>query len=102
MAAVSARSAAVPLSRALFRVCSSQVLARHCGHKLERKGSWFQTASHYRCGACHQEVSVSYDDKVKLLPPHARNDAAAVWPRMRRVTGAESLHAPSRVADRIR
>jgi hypothetical protein len=39
--------------------------------KLEKLGSWFQAVSHYPCGAGHQAVSVSYEEKVKLFEDHA-------------------------------
>jgi transposase-like protein len=60
----------MPLSRALLPVLLTSPCP-HCRHRLEKKGGWFQSVSHYRCGACHQEVSVSYEDKVKLFDDHA-------------------------------
>jgi|HubBroStandDraft_6_1064221.scaffolds.fasta_scaffold1321194_2 transposase-like protein len=60
----------MPLSRALANVILANPCP-HCGHTLEKKGSWFQTVGRYRCEACQQEVSIRYDDKVKLFEAHA-------------------------------
>ncbi len=43
----------------------------HCGHKLEKTGSYFRTVSHYRCGACRKDVHIGYEDKVDLFDKHA-------------------------------
>ena len=61
---------AMPLSRALRSVLLTRPCP-HCGHKLVKKGSWFQSMSRYRCGACHQGVRVPYEEKLKLFDDHA-------------------------------
>jgi transposase-like protein len=60
----------MPLSRALRSVLLTRPCP-HCGHKLVKKGSWFQSMSRYRCGACHQGVRVPYEEKLKLFDDHA-------------------------------
>jgi transposase-like protein len=59
----------VSLSRAL-RHALLTMLCPHCGHKLERPGSWFQTVTRYECDGCHQTVHIRYEDKVKLFNDH--------------------------------
>jgi transposase-like protein len=58
------------LSRALVTVLLSMPCP-HCGHKLEKVGSWFQSTRHYECEGCRQTVRVRYEDKVKLFDDHA-------------------------------
>jgi uncharacterized protein YlaI len=43
----------------------------HCEHKLQKKGSYFQTVGHYYCTECQGRVNITYDDKVKLFDAHA-------------------------------
>jgi transposase-like protein len=60
----------MPLSRALANVVLTNPCP-HCGHKLEKKGSWFQSIGHYRCEACRQETAMEYDAKVELFEAQA-------------------------------
>jgi transposase-like protein len=48
----------MPLSRALANVTLTNPCP-HCGHKLEKKGSWFQSIEHYSCEACRGEVNIT-------------------------------------------
>jgi transposase-like protein len=60
----------MPLSPALSDALMTHLCPR-CGHKLERKGSYFRTITHYRCGSCQHKVGVSYEDKLKLFDAHS-------------------------------
>jgi transposase-like protein len=60
----------MPLSRALLHVLLRHACP-HCGHELERKGSYFQTVGHYRCETCEGQVRIGYEDKVELFEKHA-------------------------------
>jgi endogenous inhibitor of DNA gyrase (YacG/DUF329 family) len=44
----------------------------HCGHKVEKKGSWFMSQRrHYQCASCHKPVPMGYSDKFKLFERYA-------------------------------
>jgi hypothetical protein len=43
----------------------------NCGYLLVRKGSWFMTASAFRCVECKGELRLTYSDKVALFAKHA-------------------------------
>jgi DNA-directed RNA polymerase subunit RPC12/RpoP len=58
------------LSKALLDVLLSHACPR-CGHKQEKKGSWFQTIGHYTCSSCGHIVRMGYDDKVRLFEANA-------------------------------
>ena len=45
------RSRAMPLTSGLLDVLLSHPCPR-CGHRQEKKGSWFKTISHYTCPSC--------------------------------------------------
>lgn len=57
------------LSRALQSVPLTMACP-HCGHKIEKVGSWFQAARHYECEECRQTIRLRYDDKLKLFDDH--------------------------------
>jgi hypothetical protein len=38
-----------------------------CGFALTKKGSWFNSASHYKCESCGVQGRVTYPDKVRLF-----------------------------------
>jgi hypothetical protein len=40
---------------------------RTCGFALTKKGSWFKSASLYKCESCGVQGRVTYDDKVRLF-----------------------------------
>ena len=56
----------MPLSGRLPDVVLSRPCP-HCGHVLDKKGSWFHHVSLYQCGSCHKQVPMTYDAKVELL-----------------------------------
>ena len=60
----------MPLARALQSVLLTMPCP-HCGHRLAKKGSWFQTVSYFRCGACRRGVRVPYEEKLRLFDDHA-------------------------------
>jgi DNA-directed RNA polymerase subunit RPC12/RpoP len=60
----------MPLSGALVTVLLTMPCP-HCGHKLEKVGSWFKSTTRYECAGCHQTVRVRYEDKLKLFDDHA-------------------------------
>lgn len=43
----------------------------NCGHKLEKKGNWFKIKTSYRCEACHEDIPLRYEAKLKLFDDHA-------------------------------
>jgi transposase-like protein len=54
---------------------ASVVLSRpcpYCGHVLDKKGSWFQHISHYRCESCQKQVEMTYEAKVELFEKYSR------------------------------
>ena len=56
----------MPLSNRLANV----VLHRpcpHCGHVLQRGGSWFHHIPRYKCEICYEEVQMTYDAKLALF-----------------------------------
>jgi transposase-like protein len=63
----------MPLSQGLLNVVLSRPCP-HCQHVLERKGSFFQSASHYTCTSCAKRVAMGYQDKLKLFADHARKN----------------------------
>jgi transposase-like protein len=67
----------MPLSRTLYHVPMTHPCP-HCGHKLEKNGSYFQAVVHYRCGSCRHEVGVPYEAKVKLFDDHAHLGTARI------------------------
>ena len=42
-----------------------------CGHLLVKRGTWFMTASTFKCAECKGEVRLTYSDKVALFAKHA-------------------------------
>ena len=56
----------MPLTSGLSDVLLSHPCP-HCGHKQEKKGSWFQTIGQYICSSCGQGVRMGYDDKGRLM-----------------------------------
>jgi transposase-like protein len=60
----------MPLTKGLLDVLLSHPCP-HCGHKQEKKGSWFQTIGHYRCPSCGHSVQITYEDKVGLFEANA-------------------------------
>jgi DNA-directed RNA polymerase subunit RPC12/RpoP len=60
----------MPLTKGLLNVLLSHPCP-HCGHKHEKKGSWFQTIAHYSCSSCSHSVRMGYDDKVHLFEANA-------------------------------
>lgn len=60
----------MPLAKGLLGVLLSHPCP-NCGHKQERKGSWFQTVRRYRCSSCNYEVPVTYETKVRLFEANA-------------------------------
>jgi transposase-like protein len=60
----------MPLTMGLLDVILSHSCP-HCGHKHEKKGSWFQTIGRYTCLTCHRSVRITYDDKVRLFEMNA-------------------------------
>jgi hypothetical protein len=43
-----------------------------CGHALTKKGSWFKSASHFKCAGCQTRSRISYEDKLRLFAAHDR------------------------------
>ena len=64
------RSRGMALTSGLLDVLLSHPCPR-CGHRQEKKGSWFKTISHYTCPSCGHSVRMSYDDKVRLFEANA-------------------------------
>jgi DNA-directed RNA polymerase subunit RPC12/RpoP len=64
----------MPLTKGLLDVLLSYPCP-HCGHKQEKKGSWFQTVGHYACWSCGQIVRMRYDDKLRLFEANAHRAA---------------------------
>jgi ribosomal protein S27AE len=60
----------MPLTSGLLDVLLSHPCPR-CGHRQEKKGSWFQTVGHYTCPTCGHSVRMAYDDKLRLFEAHA-------------------------------
>ena len=60
----------MPLSVALLNVFLSRACPS-CGHKLVKKGSWFQTIGSYACEECKADIRMSYEAKVTLFDAHA-------------------------------
>jgi len=61
----------MPLSPALLNVLLTHPCP-HCGHELQKRGSWFQTIAHYRCESCQRDVHIGYDGKLALFEKYAR------------------------------
>ena len=40
---------------------------RTCGIAITKKGSWFKSASRYKCESCGGQGRVTYDDKMRLF-----------------------------------
>ena len=40
---------------------------RTCGIAITKKGSWFKSASRYKCESCGVQGRVTYDDKMRLF-----------------------------------
>ena len=64
------RSRAMPLTSGLLDVLLSHPCPR-CGHKQEKKGSWFKTISHYTCPSCGHSVQMGYDEQIRLFDANA-------------------------------
>ena len=64
------RSAPLALTKGLLDVLLSHPCP-HCGHKQEKKGSWFKTIGHYTCPSCGHSVQMSYDEKIRLFEANA-------------------------------
>jgi transposase-like protein len=60
----------MPLTSGLLDVLLSHPCPR-CGHRLEKKGSWFKTISHYTCPSCRHSVQMGYDEKFRLFEANA-------------------------------
>jgi transposase-like protein len=60
----------MPLTKGLLHVLLSHPCP-DCGHKHEKKGSWFKTISHYNCPVCGNSVQMGYADKVRLFDANA-------------------------------
>jgi hypothetical protein len=60
----------MPLSSVLAQVLLTHPCP-HCGHKLEKKGSWFQAIARYQCEACFGPVRLTQDAKIKLFDAYA-------------------------------
>lgn len=58
------------LSPALFNVLLTRPCP-HCGHNLEKTGSWFKVIHSYRCEGCHADNVMSYPARVELFEAHA-------------------------------
>jgi len=56
----------MPLSPSLHRTEMS-FPCPHCGHVVTKDGSWFRARAHFPCPACHEDVKLSYQDKVALF-----------------------------------
>ena len=56
----------MPLTKGLSDVLLSYPCP-HCGHKQDKKGSWFQTIGQYTCPSCDRSVRITYDDNVRLF-----------------------------------
>src|SRR6266516_4613445 len=55
----------MPLSGALANI----VLGRpcpYCGHVVHKKGSWFQSISHYKCASCKKQWAVDHGNHIVL------------------------------------
>ena len=60
----------MPLTKGLLDVLLSHPCP-HCGHKQEKKGSWFKTICHYTCPSCGHSVQMGYDEKIRLFDANA-------------------------------
>jgi len=60
----------MPLTSGLLDVLLSHPCPR-CGHRQEKKGSWFKTISHYTCSSCGHSVRMRYDEKIRLFDANA-------------------------------
>ena len=58
------------LNKGLLQVLLSHPCPR-CGHKQEKKGSWFKTIGHYTCPSCGHSVQMGYDEKARLFQANA-------------------------------
>jgi endogenous inhibitor of DNA gyrase (YacG/DUF329 family) len=56
----------MPLSGRLADIVLSRPCP-YCGHVLDKKGSWFQHISLYKCGGCQKQVQMTYEAKVELF-----------------------------------
>ena len=64
------RSRAMPLSGVLTHVLLTRPCP-HCGHKLEKKGSWFQAIARYQCEGCYRPLAMTRDARIELFEAHA-------------------------------
>jgi transposase-like protein len=48
----------------------------HCGHVLEKKGSWFKVVGRYTCSGCRTQMQMGYKVKIKLFDAAEKPDAA--------------------------
>jgi transposase-like protein len=60
----------MPLAKGLLDVLLSYPCPE-CGHKQEKKGSWFKTIGHYTCPSCGHSVQMAYDEKIRLFEANA-------------------------------
>ena len=60
----------MPLTKGLLDVLLSHPCP-DCGHKHEKKGSWFKTITHYTCSSCGHSVRMGYDVKARLFEANA-------------------------------
>ena len=60
----------MPLTKGLLDVPLSYPCPE-CGHKQEKKGSWFKTIGHYTCPSCGHSVQMGYDEKNRLFEANA-------------------------------
>ena len=44
---------------------------KHCGYLIVKRGTWFMTASTFKCRKCHAELRLTYSDKLELFAKHA-------------------------------
>jgi predicted RNA-binding Zn-ribbon protein involved in translation (DUF1610 family) len=49
----------------------------HCGHVLEKKGSWFRVVGRYTCSGCGTQMQMGYEVKIKLFDAAQKNFQAA-------------------------
>jgi hypothetical protein len=41
-----------------------------CGYLIVRRGTWFMTASTFKCCKCKTELRLTYSDKIALFAKH--------------------------------
>jgi hypothetical protein len=61
----------MPLPLGLSEITMSHP-CQNCGHKLERRGSWFLSQRQFTCRSCLKLVTITYDEKIRLFDSYAR------------------------------